>query len=498
MKKIIILLVFLSLSIINIGSKTEDKALIITTLDNKNAIITFETSEFEENSFTVTIKMDWVNKKLKSVKKPETVLSVNPSLIEVYPEKSVNVVIDSNLNKFSNEELKVSFFAIPKFEGGEVELFIPLISAETEEKGKMGLYSEVLYSQPKKLHLKYNIDGNKIIDLYPPEIEVTFPVKNIADDNEMAVVETKKIYVKVAVYDKNEVKSVKINGRDAEKNMFDEYTRAVTLYTGHNIIKIEAIDNAGNKGIVEHDVLCTYQYDLDLKGGNYYALLIGIGQYEDASIPDLQNPNIDVEAFKEALLNYTFDESCIFTLKDPTRAEIIESFEAFANTLTSNDNLIIFYAGHGFWDSYKEIGYWIPSDAKMSSKSNWLRNSTVKDYIGAIKAQHTLLITDACFSGSIFQTRGLESSQVVAYQKIYDMPSRKGMTSGTLKEVPDKSVFLGTLIKRLNQNEDKYLPASKLFNTMRDAILNNSPNVPQFGTIQGVGDEGGEFIFIKK
>ena len=498
MRKIILLLVFLSLSILNTGSKVEDEALIITTIDNKNAVITFETSEFKDNTFTVTIKMDWINKKLKSVKKSNTVLSVDKDLIEVYPAKSVNYVLDSNIIKFSNDELKISFFANPKFEGGEIEVIIPLISAETKEKGEMGLFNEVLYSQPKKLYIKYKIDGSKIIDLYPPEIIVNSPLLDKNDNYDMAVVEAKKVEIKVSVYDKNQVKSVKINGRKAKQGMLDEYSATITLYTGHNVIKIEAIDNVGNKTVYEHDVLCTYQYDLDLKGGTYYALLIGIGKYDDFKIDNLKYPISDVEAFKKALLNYTFDKENIHTLENPSRAEIIELLEIFANSLMPTDNLIIFYAGHGYWDAYKEIGYWIPADADLHNKSNWLRNSTIKDYIGAIKAKHTLLITDACFSGSIFQTRGLEAEQVVAYQKIYDMPSRKGMTSGTLKEVPDKSVFLNTLIKRLNQNENKYLPASKLFNSMRDAVLNNSPNVPQYGTIQGVGDEGGEFIFIKK
>ncbi|RLD71040.1 MAG: peptidase C14, partial [Bacteroidetes bacterium] len=216
-------------------------------------------------------------------------------------------------------------------------------------------------------------------------------------------------------------------------------------------------------------------------------------------IADLANPVKDAEIFKEVLLSsYMFDKDNLYLLKNATRSVIIQKFEELSNNLNENDNLIIFYAGHGYWDAYKEIGYWLPSDAQSNSNSNWLRNSTVKDYIGAIKSKHTLLITDACFSGSIFQTRGFKGKQVVAYQKIYNLQSRKGMTSGTLKEVPDVSVFLNVLIKRLKQNEDKYLPVSKLFATMRDAVLNNSPNVPQFGTIQGAGDEGGEFIFIKK
>jgi hypothetical protein len=78
------------------------------------------------------------------------------------------------------------------------------------------------------------------------------------------------------------------------------------------------------------------------------------------------------------------------------------------------------------------------------------------------------------------------------------MTSRKAMTSGTLEEVPDKSVFIEYLMKRLHENEKKYLPAAELFGSLREAVLNNSPNIPQYGVIQDTGDEGGEFIFLKR
>ena len=105
---------------------------------------------------------------------------------------------------------------------------------------------------------------------------------------------------------------------------------------------------------------------------------------------------------------------------------------------------------------------------------------------------------DICFGGSVFKTRGIKSERVVAYQKIYDLSGREGITGGTLKEVPDVCIFLHTLLKRLKNNEDKYLTSSSLFNSLRDAVVNNSPNVPQFGTKQGAGNEDGEFIFIKR
>ena len=63
---------------------------------------------------------------------------------------------------------------------------------------------------------------------------------------------------------------------------------------------------------------------------------------------------------------------------------------------------------------------------------------------------------------------------------------------------PDKSVFIQYFIKRLHENDDKYLSAEQLYSSMRMAVINNSSIVPQYGTIQNVGDEGGDFIFIKK
>lgn len=72
------------------------------------------------------------------------------------------------------------------------------------------------------------------------------------------------------------------------------------------------------------------------------------------------------------------------------------------------------------------------------------------------------------------------------------------MTSGTLQEVPDKSVFLLYLNKRLKENTQPYLSAEELFSSFKIAVLNNSPNVPQYGEIKDTGDEGGDFVFVKK
>ena len=143
------------------------------------------------------------------------------------------------------------------------------------------------------------------------------------------------------------------------------------------------------------------------------------------------------------------------------------------------------------------VGYWLPKDARKDNPVNWIPNTDLTNYLGAIKTKHTLLIADACFSGAIFKTRAaFEDSYAV--EMLYQLNSRKAITSGNMSVVPDRSVFFQYFIKNLRDNDKEFLPAEELFSKMRMAVISNSENVPQFGTIQNVGDEGGDFIFIKK
>ena len=145
-----------------------------------------------------------------------------------------------------------------------------------------------------------------------------------------------------------------------------------------------------------------------------------------------------------------------------------------------------------------ELGYWFPADAEKEYTSNWIYNDVLVANLKRIRSRHTLLISDACFSGSIFKTRAAIEEAPMAYQKKYELKSRKAITSGVLQTVPNKSIFFKYLADRLESNQAKYFSASQLFQDIEIPVGNNSPNSPQFGVIRNVGDEGGDFIFILK
>jgi hypothetical protein len=340
----------------------------------------------------------------------------------------------------------------------------------------------------------------------PPEIFLTEPqrIENSTSVSTAFVTPEKEIIIHGTVMDDGGIYDLFINDQEVLFKTNGEFTANIPLAPDINLVRIVARDKqliASEKVLYIERTLPEQPGDekLQFTTVNYYALLISVGQYDDPGITDLDQPQSDGARLKEVLVKkYAFPEKNISWLKDPNREDLIVAFDNLGKTLTKDDNLLIFYAGHGYWDNNLEVGYWMPRDSKISNPANWFSNSTIRDYVKGIKARHILLISDACFSGGILKTRNVMANASQGIITLYNMPSRKVMTSGTLSVVPDESVFMKYLIRQLNDNTDPYLSSEQLFSKIKVAVLNNSQTIPQFGTIQDTGDEGGDFIFILK
>jgi TolB-like protein len=258
-----------------------------------------------------------------------------------------------------------------------------------------------------------------------------------------------------------------------------------SVYTGFSQI---------NRAIIE-----TNNVNSESKGllpSRFHAIIIAESNYSDPSIPDLDNdPIIDANNLSKILIQkYSFNSDNVDVLVDASRNEIIDKLELKRRELSEDDNLLIFYAGHGMWEKELNMGYWQPIDAKAQSKGSWIANTDLTTYISAIKAKHVLLISDACFSGGIFKSRGMVDMNN-GLNRLYSLKSRKAITSGNLTTVPNVSVFMKYLLKKLTENENQFLPTNELFVSIQGNILNNSNTEPLYGVIQNTDDESGEFIF---
>ena len=277
-----------------------------------------------------------------------------------------------------------------------------------------------------------------------PQIEVFSPefINNVIEHDQA------EIYIVGRIQDPAGINALLLNRKPVSFSETGIFQINQNLIKGENRLELAAINNQGKRTTRSLLVHCTSgisstadQAVIAVQTGKYYALLIGINDYADEGLSDLDNPVNDMENLYWMLhTKYTFDKENITLLKNPTRNEIIVALDRLGGTLSKNDNLLIFYAGHGYWDEKGNVGYWMPADATMQNTVNWFRNSTLRDFIGSIQSRHTFLIADACFSGAIFKTRAAFPEPSKGIQKLYELPSRKAMTSGILQEVPDESI----------------------------------------------------------
>ncbi|OYY02202.1 MAG: hypothetical protein B7Y76_06020 [Sphingobacteriia bacterium 35-40-5] len=319
------------------------------------------------------------------------------------------------------------------------------------------------------------------------------------------------VLIKGIANDISGIKEVSINSKIVYAQKSGDFWGEIPLTEGMNQVTITATDLVGNKGIQIFEVermvakpiiASTNEVIIPVseKIGKNICLLIGAQNYSDVNIPSLSNPIADAVKLKMILKStYNFSDENVIQLFNPGTDDVKRQLLELTNQLQPEDNLLIFYAGHGIWVEKEKKGYWLMTDAKRNDVNTWLPNKTVLDLVAKIPSRHTLLITDACFSGSVFKTRGLNDAAPKAIQEMEEKISRIAITSGNDTEVPDESVFMKYLIKALSTNKDKYLTAQKMFiNQILEAVMTESKTEPRYGTLELAGHVGGDFIFIKK
>jgi hypothetical protein len=169
-----------------------------------------------------------------------------------------------------------------------------------------------------------------------------------------------------------------------------------------------------------------------------------------------------------------------------------------ANDLNENDNLLIFYAGHGEMiklPNNKEEGFILPSDATKGSQVTYIRGDDLIRTFEFSKAKHILVIADACFAGSLL--RNMEKEAEASVVEAYKDQSRKVMASGNRTIVPDESAFIANLRTAFLNNRKKYITAEQLLNSFKDDYTNKTRLNLQYYPIAGL-DLGGQFVFKRK
>ena len=239
----------------------------------------------------------------------------------------------------------------------------------------------------------------------------------------------------------------------------------------------------------------------------YYALIIGNSEYEDKQIDDLIAPANDAKALDEILkTKYNFKTNLLL---NASREEILDAIQELATTLNREDNLLIYYAGHGMYIKEQEQGYWLPVDSDKNKRSKWINNQTVVAEVKSAEAKHILLIVDSCFAASLTKSTTIDKNLNIKkgdkkWETLKLKKARWLIASGGIEPVDDSngrghSYFARKLIDTLEKNEPGQVISSyELFGPIHAYVVNNLPQNPERLKILDTGHDGGDFLFFAK
>ena len=192
----------------------------------------------------------------------------------------------------------------------------------------------------------------------------------------------------------------------------------------------------------------------------------------------------------------------VHLLENPTRADVIDKFDELRSTLVEDDNLLIYYAGHGWLDEQSGRGYWLPVNARTDRRSRWLSNADLTDALQALFAKHVMIVADSCYSGTLTRSIKVPDRNPSYIQRIAEKRARVVLSSGGLEPVADSgggehSVFAAQFLKALRSNE-AVLDGTQLFEKVRQTVVLNADQTPEYSDIRKAGHEGGDFLFVRK
>lgn len=319
--------------------------------------------------------------------------------------------------------------------------------------------------------------------------------------------------------------SLSLNGQPVTVDAVGMFKAHVAVSGGDTPVQLTALDKNGAKALLDF-VLVPGPGGSDtgrataagapsvdtlprgVRLGKFYALVIGNDQY--AAYPELKSAAGDAKAIAAVLQSrYGYN---VRLLSNANRFEMLSALNDMREQLKDNDNLLVYYAGHGEIDASRQ-GYWLPVDAQVSTPNSWISNRAVSDILTTMEAKHVLVIADSCYSGTMTRSSlatfggGMPANAWGDWVKtMVAGRSRTALTSGGVQPVADAtiigghSVFAAALLSVLRDN-NQLLTGQHLFREIAAGMALRSANAglqqaPEYAPIQFAGHEAGEFFLM--
>ena len=225
----------------------------------------------------------------------------------------------------------------------------------------------------------------------------------------------------------------------------------------------------------------------------FHAILIACSDYRPSSgfdsLPSTTKQSAQLAKLLET--KYGFEKQHIHNLYNLNRKDLLLQISSLLTGLNRNDRVLILYAGHGAITD--NISCWVPIDSQ--GVGDYVTPWILKQYLNTSDAGQVLILSDACFSDLMVQNfRTTFGKQTNSLNKSWLI-----ITSGQ-GTVNDDSMFMPAVIKALEDNTDRVLPITTLFNQVYYNMKKfgvQEKKLPLISRLKGEDVSGNTFTMLK-
>jgi predicted nucleic acid-binding Zn-ribbon protein len=321
------------------------------------------------------------------------------------------------------------------------------------------------------------------------------------------------------------VAEITVNGTPVILGDNGLFRASIDVPAAGSLIQIAALDRRGESSSLEFMMVPQAQGSASagataatgpvglppgLKLGTFHALVIGNNSYQSPSYQSLQSAVNDATAVAQILRDqYGYKTNLLL---NANRFQLLSALNEARESLGPDDNLLVYYAGHGEISEDGRVGYWIPTDGQAGMVNTWVSNTAISEILETMQARHVLVVADSCYSGAMTRAAMPVANAAIAEGKwdewVRTMAagrSRIAMTSGGVQPVPDTgtgkhSFFARAFLNALDDN-NRLIEAQQLFRQITSSLALatiDAPlmQVPEYSPIQFAGHETGDFFFV--
>jgi len=345
--------------------------------------------------------------------------------------------------------------------------------------------------------------GLPVIVWKTPHLEYTNAQSNAVDIEVTVTSDIEIKSIRIVIGDGNASRGEK--PIDVAKSTEHHIKQSLKLLDGQNVIDIiteniqGGVVSSSRSILVGKDAIAD-AISIDRKD---YALLFATDQYDNWT--DLVNPIEDANSIAKVLRErYGFVTEVV---ENPNLDDVfIKLAEYSQRNYKPQDQLMIFFAGHGYFDDTFGEGFVVAKNSLQNdkAKTTYISHNRLRGVIDNIKSEHIFLTMDVCFGGTfdpvIASARGMEEGETNDLEFLVrklSQHTRKYLTSGGKEYVSDgipgkHSPFTLRLLQALSDGggTDRILTVSEIKTYVEK--LKPEPRLGSFGKDKPESD----FVFV--